>query len=212
MAIAKNDKSPYLWPPGPAGSRQQQRGGVWLGRVGASDVGGAGGVGFRAGVGLSGRVFIPNTLNCQEVGPPPAGGTVHQNERKVTLCWPGWGRAGEDTPPLISIRWCETSRGGVGTYNRRDGAFPLESCWGWYHFLANMRWNLLGVCLGKKSRWFPLLRLGFRGTQGAGFFLSRSSKSGEKVCVDLPWFTQNVFMEHLLYASTGSHFTRRWKG
>lgn len=28
MAIAKSDKRPYLWPPGPAGLRQQQRGGV----------------------------------------------------------------------------------------------------------------------------------------------------------------------------------------
>ena len=119
-------------------------------------------MGFRAKVGLSGRVFIPNTLNCQEVDPPPAGGTVHQNERKVTLCWPGWGRAGEDTPPLISIRWCETSRGGVGTYNRRDGVFLLESCWGWCRFLASMRWNLLGVCLGKKIEVVSIAQAGFQ--------------------------------------------------
>lgn len=34
MAIAKSDKKPYLWPPGPAGSRQQQLGGVAAGASG----------------------------------------------------------------------------------------------------------------------------------------------------------------------------------
>lgn len=86
---------------------------------------GARGVGICARVRLSGRVFIPNTLNCQEGDPPPAGGTVHQNERKVTvLAWSGE----EDTPPLIPIRWCEITRGGVGTSSGKEDVFPLESC------------------------------------------------------------------------------------
>lgn len=46
----------------------------------------------------------------------------------------------------------------------------------------------------------------FWGTRCAGVFLSRSPKSEEKVFVDLPWFTQNDFIEHLLYASTGSYY------
>lgn len=57
----------------------------------------------HACLGPFGRVFIPNTLHCQEVDPPPAGGTVRQNERKLTLQRPGGG----GHPTLIPIRWCE---------------------------------------------------------------------------------------------------------
>lgn len=73
--------------------------------------------------------------------------------------------------------------------------------------MASVRCNLLGVFLKKKkkkSRWFLFPRLSFGGIQCAGIFLSRSPKSGKKVFIDLLCFTQNVFIEHLLYASTGS--------
>lgn len=45
----------------------------------------------------------------------PAGGTVRQNERKVTRRWPraaGGGGGGEGSP-ASPTRWCEIARGGV---------------------------------------------------------------------------------------------------
>ena len=90
----------------------------------------------HACLGPFGRVFIPNRLHCQEVDPPPAGGTVRQNERKLTLQRPGGG----GHPTLIPNRWCE-----IQSEAEREDVFPLESRWGWGVFLASVRYNLLAV-------------------------------------------------------------------
>lgn len=151
----------------PLGSKQQQCGGVrrqqgaWVANEGTT-----------WGGGRPSGTLSPNIVNWQEVDlPPAASGTVHQNERKLTLVLPERRGASERTLHP-SFQLGGTQRLGAVCHLRR--VVSPESCW-----VALGSWQVLGVThveLKKNSRWFPPTWL-LLGSQGG---------VREEICIDLP--------------------------